>query len=245
MKPSVYSIITNKKRNKLLSVLIDPDTLSDDKLKETALLIEASQADLIFLGGSLLVKDRLESCVSILKQHCALPITLFPGSIQQISNKADAILFLSLISGRNPDFLIGNQVLAAPLLKQSGLEILSTGYMLIDSGAPTTVSYISNTTPIPRNKEDIAVCTAMAGEMLGHKLIYMDGGSGAKEPISTRMIEAVKQHINVPLIVGGGIRDAGAAVARCKAGADVIVVGNAIETNPKLIAEMAAAIHTV
>jgi phosphoglycerol geranylgeranyltransferase len=155
------------------------------------------------------------------------------------------LLYLSLISGRNPELLIGQHVISAPVVKQSGLEIMSTGYMVIDGGAPTTVSYISNATPIPADKNEIAMCTAMAGEMLGMKLIYMDAGSGAKRAISEGMIQKVSQVITVPLIIGGGIIEPEKAYRNCKAGADVIVVGNAIEKDPSLIREMAAAVHSV
>jgi putative glycerol-1-phosphate prenyltransferase len=151
-------------------------------------------------------------------------------------------LFLSLISGRNADLLIGKHVITAPFLKMSPLEIISTGYMLVDGGIMTSVQYMSNTSPIPANKEDIALCTAMAGEMLGLKQIYMDAGSGAREPISASMINTVSGGINIPLIVGGGIRDPKKAAENAKAGADVIVVGNAIEKDPVLITEMAAAV---
>ena len=163
----------------------------------------------------------------------------------QVNNKADAILFLSLISGRNAEMLIGRQVIAAPILKQSQLEVISTGYMLIDSGKQTTASYMSNTTPIPHDKDDIAVCTATAGEMLGMNLIFMDGGSGAINSISTNMISTVSNAIDTPLIIGGGISSAEEASAICKAGADIIVVGNAIEKDENLIAEIANAVHSL
>jgi putative glycerol-1-phosphate prenyltransferase len=172
-------------------------------------------------------------------------VILFPGSPSQISRYADGLLYLSLISGRNPELLIGQHVVSAPFVKQSGLEILSTGYMVIDGGAPTTVSYISNATPIPADKNEIAMCTAMAGEMLGMKLIYMDAGSGAKRPITESMIKIVSDHINVPLIIGGGITNPEKAYLNCKAGADMIIVGNAIEKDISLIAEMSAAVHSL
>jgi putative glycerol-1-phosphate prenyltransferase len=149
-----------------------------------------------------------------------------------------------LISGRNPEYLIGQHVIAAPLLKQSNLEILSTGYMLVDSGQQTTVSYISNTTPIPNDKADIAVCTAMAGEMLGQKLIYLDGGSGAMYPVSPKMIQKVSKNISLPLIVGGGINSPEKATEALEAGADIIVIGNAFEKNPALLSEIAEAVHS-
>ena len=163
----------------------------------------------------------------------------------QVTNQAHGILLLSLISGRNAEMLIGRQVIAAPILKKSSLEILSTGYMLIDSGKQTTASYISNTTPIPHEKDDIALCTAIAGEMLGFKLIFMDGGSGAINPISNQMISKVSNEIDTPLIIGGGINSAKIAVEKCKAGADIIVVGNAIEKSTKLIEEISIAIHNI
>jgi putative glycerol-1-phosphate prenyltransferase len=176
---------------------------------------------------------------------CTIPVILFPGSSTQVSKYADALLYLSLISGRNPELLIGQHVVSAPVIKQSGLEIMSTGYMVIDGGAPTTVSYISNATPIPADKNEIAMCTAMAGEMLGMKLIYMDAGSGAKRPITESMIEKVASCIEIPLIIGGGITNPEKAYLNCKAGADIIVVGNAIEKDESLIMEMAAAVHSV
>ena len=162
-----------------------------------------------------------------------------------MSKYADALLYLSLISGRNAELLIGQHVISAPVVRQSGLEIMSTGYMVIDGGAPTTVSYISNAAPIPCDKNEIAMCTAMAGEMLGMRLIYMDAGSGARHAISETMIEKVASHIEVPLIIGGGIVEPEKAYRNCKAGADVIVVGNAIEKDISLIKEMSDAVHSV
>jgi putative glycerol-1-phosphate prenyltransferase len=158
---------------------------------------------------------------------------------------ADAILFLSLISGRNAEFLIGQHVLAAPSLKASNLEIISTGYMLIDSGQQTSVNYMSQTLPIPHNKSDIAVATALAGEMIGMKALYLDAGSGARLPVGTVMIESVKQSVNLPLIVGGGIKSPEKALQNCLAGADIIVVGNAFEKDPALIQEISGAVHSL
>jgi putative glycerol-1-phosphate prenyltransferase len=162
-----------------------------------------------------------------------------------VSKYADALLYLSLVSGRNAELLIGQHVVSAPFVRKSGLEIMPTGYMVIDGGAPTTVSYISNATPIPSDKNEIALCTAMASEMLGMKLIYMDAGSGAKRPITESMIAMVAANIEAPLIVGGGISDPEKAYLNCKAGADVIVIGNAIEKDPALIKEMATAVHSL
>jgi phosphoglycerol geranylgeranyltransferase len=241
----IYNKITADKRlnKKSFALLIDPD--KQDKKQLLSIIEKAKNAntDYFFLGGSLLTNDSLDLCVRTLKENSNIPVVLFPGNAMQVNAKADGILFLSLISGRNADMLIGKQVITAPILKQSSLEILPTGYMLIDSGKPTTVSYMSNTTPIPADKETVAACTAMAGEMLGLKLIFMDGGSGAKNPISKEMIEVVRESIDVPLIIGGGINSGEKAIVNCKAGADIIVVGNAIEKDENLIAEIAEAIH--
>lgn len=237
--------IRKQKGQKSFAILIDPDkadTTSLDTLLELA--IEA-RADYFFVGGSLVVSDNLSECILQIKKQTNIPVLLFPGSPSQISKHADALLYLSLISGRNADLLIGQHVISAPFVKKSRLEVIPTGYMVIDGGAPTTVSYISNASPIPADKSDIALCTAMAGEMLGMKLIYMDAGSGAKRPIPEEMIASVSENINVPLIVGGGIRDAEKAYMNCKAGADVIVIGNAIEKDTSLVKEMADAIHSV
>ena len=200
--------------------------------------------DLIFVGSSLLTTDDLDDCIKIIKQHCNIPVVLFPGSVLQISGFADAILLLSLISGRNAEMLIGKQVIAAPLLKASTLEIISTGYMLIDPGHPTSVSYMSNTAPVPHDKNDIALCTALAGEQLGLKTIFMDAGSGARVPVSRSMIETVSRTVSVPLIIGGGIKSPEKALENCDAGADVVVVGNSIEKNQNLIAEISDAVHS-
>jgi len=178
------------------------------------------------------------------KEKCNIPLILFPGNTTQLSNQADGILFLSLISGRNPELLIGNHVITAPFLKQSSLEVMSTGYILIDSGTPTAVSYMSHTKPIRADKYDIGLCTALAGELLGLKLIYLEAGSGAQNPVSTKMIKTVSKGISIPLIVGGGIRTPEKAQANAAAGADLIIVGNVIESNPSLIGEMAHAIHS-
>jgi phosphoglycerol geranylgeranyltransferase len=244
MKTRIYSLISNSAQSgrKLIALLIDPDTFLADS---ATLRAAESEADLIFVGGSLLSTGDLEKTLHTLKSRCTIPIILFPGSIAQVSPAADAILNLSLISGRNPEFLIGQHVIAAPALRASLLEIMPTGYMLVDSGRQTTASYISGTTPIPHDKDDIAMCTAMAGEMLGLRLIYLDGGSGALQPVSESMVRQVKKNISVPLIVGGGIRDTATAQKLCQAGADIIVVGNAIQENPALLKKFAAAIHAI
>ena len=245
MSNQVYQNILDKKtkQQKAFAVLIDPDKLDVVNLQKTIDLAVQFKIDFIFVGGSLVVTDTLDQVVAQIKKACSIPVVLFPGSPDQITPKADALLYLSLISGRNPELLIGQHVISAPFVRQSGLEIIPVGYMLIDGGSPTTVSYISNTNPIPANKNDIAACTAMAGEMLGLKVIYMDAGSGAQTPISEAMISAVAGSIDIPLIVGGGITDPEKAYLNCKAGANMIVIGNAIEKDPSLIKEMSAAIH--
>jgi phosphoglycerol geranylgeranyltransferase len=230
---------------KSFAVLIDPDKVTVEKIDELTALASEAQVDYLLVGGSLVVTNRLDEVVQQIKKNCDIPVILFPGSPSQITPYADALLYLSLISGRNAELLIGQHVISAPFVKQSRLEIISTGYMVIDGGAPTTVSYISNAAPIPADKNEIAMCTAMAGEMLGMKLIYMDAGSGAKRPITESMIEKVAQVIEVPLVIGGGILDPEKAYRNCKAGADMIVIGNAIEKDASLIKEMSAAIHSV
>ncbi len=230
-------------KQKKLAVLIDPDKIDSGAV---SLLVDNAvnaQVDYLFIGGSLLVDDSFSSCVEYIKSSCDIPLIIFPGSIFQMSPKADAIFFLSLISGRNADLLIGQHVLAAPLLRSMKIEVMPTGYMLVDGGAPTTVSYISNSQPIPRDKPPIAVCTAMAGEMLGHRVIYMDSGSGAKYSISQEMVKAVSDNISVPLVIGGGIRSPEEAAKISRAGAELIVVGNAFERDPNLVFEMSEAVH--
>ena len=247
MKQDIYTQLRERKLKgqKSFAVLIDPDKVNPSAVEQLVRLSVDAKVDYFLVGGSLVISNQLDEVVQQIKASCDIPVILFPGSPSQISNYADALLYLSLISGRNPELLIGQHVISAPFVKQSGLEIISTGYMVVDGGAPTTVSYISNATPLPSDKNEIAMCTAMAGEMLGMKVIYMDAGSGAKRAISEHMIQAVAQQIEVPLIIGGGITDPEKAYRNCKAGADVIVIGNAIEKNATLIKEMAAAIHSV
>ncbi len=229
---------------KQFAVLIDPDKFEVAKCDSLFKDAQDGFIDYFFIGGSLLTEDYLDKWIDIIKANTEVPIVIFPGNTLQISSKADAILFLSLISGRNPEMLIGKHIIAAPYLKSSTLEVIPTGYMLIDSGRQTTATYMSNTLPIPADKTDIAVCTAMAGEMLGLKVIYMDAGSGAKNPVSENMIQEVKKQISVPLIIGGGIDNPDKAYKACKAGADIIVVGNAIERDPFITKSIATSIQT-
>src|SRR5690349_19675054 len=246
MKMQVYPMLLEKKKagKKSFAVLVDPDKVSSSSLHNIISRAVHAKVDFLFVGGSLVISDQLDECIDKIKKRCNSPVLLFPGSPSQISKHADALLYLSLISGRNAELLIGQHVVCAPFVKKSGLEIISTGYMVIDGGAATTVSYISNATPIPSDKPDIALCTALAGEMLGMRIIYMDSGSGAKKAISEEMIATVAKNVEVPIIVGGGIRDAEKAYLNCKAGADVIVVGNAIEKDASLMKEMSAAVHS-
>ena len=246
MKQKIYNQLTERKRvsRKSFTVLIDPDKVDTMKLDQLVSLSIDAGVDYFFVGGSLVISNYLDECIQHIKSVCNIPVILFPGAPSQVSKYADALLYLSLISGRNAELLIGQHVISAPFVKQSGLEIIPTGYMVIDGGAPTTVSYISNASPIPSDKNEIAMCTAMAGEMLGMKLIYMDSGSGAKRPVTEMMIEKVATHIEAPIIVGGGITEPEKAYRNCKAGADIIVVGNAIEKDASLIKEMSDAVHS-
>src|SRR5215212_6261408 len=247
MKLSIYQSIAEKKHqgHKSFAVLIDPDKVNHSVLDQLMDLSLKAKVDYFLVGGSLVISNHLDEVVRHIKTNCPIPVILFPGSPTQLSKYADALLYLSLISGRNAELLIGQHVVSAPVVKQSGLEIMPTGYMVIDGGAPTTVSYISNASPVPADKNEIAMCTAMAGEMLGMKLIYMDAGSGAKRAITEDMITKVSRCIEAPLVVGGGIATPEKAYRNCKAGADLIVVGNAIEKDANLIKQMSDAIHSV
>ena len=241
---SIYTNILQARATgrKLFAVLVDPDKESPGRLKKMALSAQDYGVDFFFIGGSLVMEDQLDVCIESIQKACNIPKILFPGSIKQINGKADGILLLSLLSGRNPELLIGQHVVAAPYLRESGLEILSTAYLLIDGGRPTTASYMSNTLPIPANKPEIAACTAMAGEMLGFKLVFLDAGSGAQWAVGEACVRAVRKAVDLPIIVGGGIRTPEAAKRSLEAGADLVVIGNAIEKDPSLLSEFAAVI---
>ena len=247
MKQHIYKELLERKQKgqKSFAVLIDPDKVNPPAIEQLVKLSVDAGVDYFLVGGSLVISNQLDEVVQQIKAACDIPVILFPGSPSQVSKYADGLLYLSLISGRNPELLIGQHVISAPFVKQSGLEIISTAYMVVDGGAPTTVSYISNAAPLPSDKNEIAMCTAMAGEMLGMKVVYMYAGSGAKRPISESMIQAVSQQIEAPLIIGGGITDPEKAYRNCKAGAYVIFILNYIYKNAKLIKEMAASIHSV
>ncbi|PVY38168.1 geranylgeranylglyceryl/heptaprenylglyceryl phosphate synthase [Pontibacter virosus] len=227
---------------KHFAVLIDPDNLDEASCLNLLSLSETHQVDFFFVGGSLITTDNQAGIIRLIKENSSIPVILFPSNSLHIDKQADGILLLSLISGRNPDFLIGQHVLSAPILKASALQVYPTGYVLVDTGRQTTASYMSGTMPIPYDKPAIAACTAMAGELLGLRYIYLDGGSGALQPVSADMIKAVRQSVEVPIIVGGGIDTAAKAKAALEAGADVIVVGNHIEKNPGFLAEVS---HTI
>ncbi|TGE20682.1 geranylgeranylglyceryl/heptaprenylglyceryl phosphate synthase [Hymenobacter aquaticus] len=229
---------------KSLAVLLDPDHLDEAGCRHLLELSEAHPVDYFFVGGSLVMNSHQASLIRLIKSCSAVPVLLFPSHSLHLDTQADGILLLSLISGRNPDFLIGQHVVAAPLLRASNLQILPTGYMLVDTGRQTTASYMSGTTPLPYDKPTIAACTAMAGEQLGLRLMYLDGGSGAMYPVSSAMIRAVRQATETPLIVGGGINTAEKAHAALSAGADVIVIGNQIEKAPEFLAEMSKVVRT-
>ena len=239
--------IESKKTNrKTLCVLIDPDKVSDvGQIVRTVQKCSEHFVDYILVGGSLITNDNFSRVISIIKANCEIPVVIFPGHHIQIDSNADAIFLLSLISGRNPEFLIGQHVHAAPILKKSKLEILPVGYMLVNSGAQTSASYMSNTTPIPSDKPTIAACTAMAGEMLGLRSIYLDAGSGAETPVPQKIISRVSRSINVPLIVGGGLNSVSRISLALEAGADIIVIGNGFEENDQLLGQASEKIHAL
>lgn len=240
MTNAILSHLIQAKQNneKLLAILLDPDKLLIPDIAQVVNEINKRGANYILVGGSLLFTNILEAFIIEIKTHTQIPIILFPGSALQISNEADGILFLSLLSGRNPEYLIGNHVIAAPLLKQTELEILSTSYLLIESGRETTASYISNTKPIPHNKPEIAMATALAGEMMGHHLTYLDGGSGAQEVVSPKLIITVANNCSLPIIVGGGIHTKKQMQDAYKAGATLVVIGNAFENDSELLTNL-------
>lgn len=217
------------KTDRKLGVLIDPDKHDDLSLMESVERILEVRPDFILIGGSLIYKSKISDAAKLIRSMTEIPLVLFPGHFTQLNDHVDAVLLLSLISGRNPDLLIGQHVLAAPRLLRMDADIVSTGYMLIDGGKPTSVSYVSQTQPIPRDKNDIALCTAQAGELIGMKMTYMDAGSGADLPVPIEMVELVSAGVNSPLIVGGGIRSLKTAERYWQAGANLIVIGNAFE----------------
>lgn len=237
---SIYTSLS--KPGKKFALLIDPDSYTVHALIATIYAAEESGINIILVGGSM-VSEGVDATIEIIRKHTSIPIVLFPGSLLQLSNKADGVLLLSLISGRNPEFLIGNHVLAATYLKNSGMELLPTGYILVGTGRASSVEYISNTRPIPSDKPDLVVATAIAGEQIGNKLIYLEAGSGSGEPVSADIIREVKRNISVPLIVGGGLCKPGQIRQVCDAGADMVVVGNAVERNAEKLGSLVRALY--
>lgn len=225
--------------------LIDPDDL-DGKLPEKLRVAEKLLIDLIFVGGSIIQEDKVDELIDLIKLHCPkIPVVLFPGNAVQFSPKADAILFLSLISGRNPDLLIGQHVTVAPLLEKSQIEVLPTGYMLIDGGEKTSVHYMSQTIPLPNHHPELAVATALAGQFLGLQYFYLDAGSGAPSPVNPSLIKAVKKKIKAPLLVGGGLNSVEKIKSAYLAGADLIVIGNGAEKSTDLLQEAAEFLNSI
>jgi phosphoglycerol geranylgeranyltransferase len=227
-------------------ILIDPDKINSAKLPSFVRDATEGGADGFLVGGSLLQSNEIDKLIQLIKSNTTLPVIIFPGSLFQVSPVADAILFLLLISGRNPEHLIGNQVTAAPIIKRIGLEAISTGYMLIEAGKTTSAEFMSNTKPIPRNKPDIAVAHALAAEFIGMKLLYLDAGSGADLPVPDDMIERIAKHSSLPMIIGGGIRNPEVAREKVKAGASFVVTGtiNEQNSNHSLVREFAEAVHS-
>jgi phosphoglycerol geranylgeranyltransferase len=245
---SVYEHLLDvtQRRGAGFLVLLDPDRLPAEELAELAERCVQSDVDAILVGSSLLLSLRFQEALEKIKKHVQLPLIIFPGNMSQISRHADAILYLSLISGRTSQHLIEQQVRAAPLIREIGIEPISTGYMLVDSGRLTSVQYMSGTLPIPRDKPDIAQAHALAAQYLGMKLLFMDAGSGAQHPVPNEMIQALDAYVTLPLVVGGGIRDPQVAQEKVLAGAEFVVVGNALEAGGDIsfLREFAAAIHT-
>lgn len=241
LKKNVNKLIESfhKDGRKGLAWLIDPDKLMDyNEFKRSFEWVKTSNLDLIFVGGSHLSRGNFKESIAAIKQIAGdIPVVIFPGSQLQLDSQADAILFLSLISGRNPEYLIGQQVQAALRVKQFEIEVLPTAYLLVNAGEVTSVSYVSQTIPIPNSKPHLAASTALAGKYLGMKYFFLDAGSGASIPVSHQIITAVKTITNSPLIVGGGINSISKLNTCYEAGADIAVIGNAIENNAGLLVD--------
>lgn len=234
-----------KKKRGLFFLLLDPDKKLPAELASQAKAAEEAGADAVLVGSSMLVNSQFDEAAAGIKGKISIPLILFPGNSNQIAPKADAVLFLSLLSGRNPDFLIGEQVKGAPLVKKYGLEPIPTGYLLIESGKTTSVEYISDTRPIPRDKPDIACSHALAAEYFGMKLVYLEAGSGSSTSVPDELISAVTSFISLPVIAGGGIKTPAEAAQKIRVGAKIVVVGNHFEKGNafQLLAEFASACH--
>jgi putative glycerol-1-phosphate prenyltransferase len=240
-----YLLDTVRLRGGAFVVLLDPDRTGTDSLGQFCDRCEAASVDALFVGSSILCRSDFDGFCRSLKQQTSLPIIGFPGSIGQISPALDAILFLSIVSSRNPEYLFGQHVHAAPLIRTLGVEPLSTAYMLVESGATTTAQYMSHSMPLPSNKPDIAAATALAAEMMGMRLLFTDAGSGARDPVPCEIIQAIAETCRAPIIVGGGLRSAEAVNARMEVGASVVVVGNAVESRSDVgyLTELGHAVH--
>jgi len=234
-----------EKKGALYLVLLDPDRLGPDENVRLAMLAAEAGADVLLVGGSLSLTRRSSETIAAIKREVDLPVVIFPGNAGFVAPEADAILFLSLVSGRNPQFLIGEHVIGAPLLKQSGLEPIPTAYMLVEGGRTTSVEFMSATRPLPRNKPDIAMAHALAGQYLGMKIAFFDAGSGADQPVPAEIVSAVTGYIDIPVMVGGGIRTAEQAENLVAAGASLVVTGEIIERtgDAGLARAIAAAVH--
>ncbi|MBI2503358.1 MAG: geranylgeranylglyceryl/heptaprenylglyceryl phosphate synthase [Candidatus Latescibacteria bacterium] len=239
-----YLLGIKERRGAGYLVLLDPDRLSPEELEQRALAAAEAGADAILIGTSLMFSAaRNAQAFARLKERVKIPLIGFPGDAGQVVPSADALLFLSLISGRNPELLIGQQVRAAPLLKEAGIEVISTGYMLVESGSLTSVEFMSGTRPIPRHKCDIAMAHALAARYLGMKLLYLETGSGAGAPVPDEMVRAVAEYAQLPVVVGGGIRDGQTARAKVEAGAGFVVTGTVVEEDQGRLRELSAAVH--
>jgi phosphoglycerol geranylgeranyltransferase len=236
---TIYQKILSKKKKKenMLAALLDPDSENFESLKEKIELIEKSEIDFILVGGSTTWNNNFERFTEKVKSFASKAVIIFPGSAEQISPSADAILFLSLISGKNPKYLIGEQIKAAPILKKMDVEVIPTGYILLDGGRKTTVEFVSGTKPISQDDVEKIKDTAYAAQLLGMKMVYLECGSGARYPVKDEIVEKVKDYIEIPLVVGGGIKDMKAIQSKHRAGADIVVVGNALEKAPTILLE--------
>jgi len=245
MRTIYKKILLNREANrKMLAVLIDPDQCRGSVLASTVAMLKSYTPDFIFVGGSHMLTASVDSLIGLLKDEVKTNVVLFPGNASQFSVHADALLYLSLLSGRNAEFLVGQHLTSAIAIKNSNIEVVPTGYLLIDGGKPSSVEYISNTRPIPRDKNEIALSTAVAGELLGMRLIYLEAGSGAEIPVPVEMIECVSAGLSLPLIVGGGIKTTEQLSAAFDAGADIVVVGNVFEKDPSRIAEFVQCVQS-
>jgi len=232
-----------EKRGAAYVVLLDPDKKNDSSIESRVELANKSNVDALFVGGSLMMDGKCNDRVRRIKETSDVPVIFFPGGVGQLNAYYDAMLFMSVISGRNPHYLIGEQAIAAPMVKDIGMETIPTGYMLMDGGAGSTVEFMSGTRPIPMNRPDIAVAHALAGQYLGMKLIYLEAGSGAIHPVSNDVVHAVSESLDIPIIVGGGIRDVETASEKVKSGASIIVTGTVVEENSSIMSEIADAVH--